>query len=414
VVTAHSRRNALLLLAGDGLSAFGTWIDFLAILTLAAYQFHVSPYEMALVSAAGLLPGMLAGPLIGRLCDRGDPKRLLLLSIVGRVGATGAILLCHDLAPFIALVALRSVFATVAAPAINVMAIRSIEATQQPRFYSILNVLNNSAKVLAPAIGTISSSLASEAAALTLSIAFSTASFVAFAFIAIRAPEASTDPKAKAAGPTTTASMVPLVWIAATCAFFIFMVNNLVPLVLQQSGFDKSLLGVLVSCSGAGNILSGLWLAKGSAGKMRGSIGDVILPATLQAVGFGAIGLVLWLATRHADAILPLLFFAIGTVSARYAIALNVYMATHYASAIGSASATLQAWQQAMIFVAPLIGAFVLDALGAPALFAFATGSAALSFALFFAVTAMAGSGRRGTLRSECPPARAARPLTPP
>ena len=37
-------RNGLLLLAGDGLSAFGTWIDFLAILTLAAYQFHVSPY----------------------------------------------------------------------------------------------------------------------------------------------------------------------------------------------------------------------------------------------------------------------------------------------------------------------------------------------------------------------------------
>jgi MFS family permease len=233
----------------------------------------------------------------------------------------------------------------VAAPAINVMAVRSIEATQQPRFYSILNVLNNSAKVLAPAIGTISSSLASEAAALTLSIAFSAASFVAFAFIAIRAPEAP---------------------------------------------------------------------VRGPAGKMRGRIGEVISPAMLQALGFGAIGLVLWLATRHADAILPLLFFAIGTASARYAIALNVYMATHYAAAIGRASATLQAWQQAMIFVAPLIGAFVLDALGTPALFAFATGSAALSFALFFAATAGAGAGWRGTLRSECPPARAARPLTPP
>jgi len=401
VVTAHPRRNTLLLLAGDGLSAFGTWIDFLAILTLAAYQFHVSPYGMAMVSAAGLLPGMLAGPLIGRLCDRGDPKRLLLLSIVGRVGVTGAILLCHDLAPFIALVAMRSVFATVAAPAINVMAVRSIEAAQRPRFYSILNVLNNSAKVLAPAIGTISSSLASEAAALALSIAFSAASFVTFAFIAIRAPEAPVSTAAKAAGPATTASMVPLVWIAATCAFFIFMVNNLVPLVLQQSGFDKSLLGVLVSCSGAGNILSGLWLAKGSAGKMRGSIGEVISPATLQAVGFGAIGLVLWLAARHADAILPLLFFAIGTVSARYAIALNVYMSTHHADAIGSASATLQAWQQAMIFVAPLMGAFVLDALGAPALFAFATGSAALSFALFFAFTARRAAGNKASRAPE-------------
>lgn len=64
--------NAIRVLAGDGLSAFGAWIDFLAILTLAAWQFQVSPLQMAAVSAAGLLPGILAGPALGRWCDRGD------------------------------------------------------------------------------------------------------------------------------------------------------------------------------------------------------------------------------------------------------------------------------------------------------------------------------------------------------
>ena len=41
-----------------------------------------------------------------------------------------------------------------------------------------------------------------------------------------------------------------------------------------------------------------------------------------------------------------------------------------------------------MILVAPMIGAAVLDALGAGWLFAFSTGSALLSFTLFYALRA--------------------------
>lgn len=382
-------RNARLLLAGDGLSAFGAWIDFLAILTLAAYQFQVSPYQMALVSAAGLLPGMLAGPWIGRLCDRKDPKHLLLLSIALRVAVTGAILFSHDLGLFVALVGLRSVFATVAQPAINVMAVRLVEPPQRPRFYAVLNVLNNSAKVLAPAIGTVSSSLTSEAVALVLSGAFSTAALLAFAFVR-RVPRAPlVEPAASGGAPSVSASpsLVPLLWIAATCAFFVFMVNNLVPLVLQQAGADKSLLGLLVSCAGAGNIAGGLWLARNAGAKaLRGEVGEMMRPALLQALGFGAIGMVLWFRPGHVAAILPVLFFVIGTFSARYAIALSVHIAAHHAAAIGRAWGVVQAWQSAMILVAPLIGAVVLERWGPAALFAFAAGSAVLSFALFQAL----------------------------
>lgn len=385
-------RNELLLLAGDGLSAFGTWIDFLAILTLAAYQFHVSSYQMATVSAAGVLPGMLLSPLIGRLCDRGNPQKVLLASIVARVIATGAILFCHDYFVFLALVALRSVFASVAPPAINVLAVRSVEPARRASFYSLLNVLNNSAKVLAPAIGTVSSSLASEASALLMSLTFSAASLLAFAFIRLASREIPVDPVGGETAPVATAkpNLTALLWVATTSAFFIFMVNNLVPLVLQRSGFDKALLGLLVSCSGAGNILSGLWLARKSASKtLRAEIGEMVLPAMLQATGFGVIGLVLWLKPDPAAAILPALFFLIGTFSARYAIAMNIHVAAHFSGSIGAAWGVLQAWQSAMILVAPMLGAVVLDALGAAPLFAFSTGIAVISFALFYALRAM-------------------------
>ena len=116
---------------------------------------------------------------------------------------------------------------------------------------------------------------------------------------------------------------------------------------------------------------------------MRGDAGEMMRPAMLQALGFGSIGVVLWLRPDHAGAILPVLFFVIGTFSARYAIALSVHVAAHHAAAIGRTWGVVQAWQSAMILVAPMIGAVVLDRWGPAALFAVATGSAALSFALF-------------------------------
>lgn len=387
-------RNRTLLLAGDGLSACGSWIDFLVILTLAAYQFNVSPWQMALISTAGLLPGILLAPLIGKACDRGNPQQLLLLSIVVRVALTAAIIFCDDFTVFALLVGARSVFAMVAMPAINVMAVRAIEVAERPRFYSILNVLNNSAKIVAPALGTISSSLASEVFALVLSLSFSTLAFMVFA--GIRLPPRVANAPADAPAPVTAPvhPVLPLLWIAATYAFLVFMVNNLVPLVLQQAGFDKALLGVIVSCSGAGNILSGLWLARRpAAAAMRGDIGELLRPALLAAAGFGGIGLLFWLDGAYTAPALPALFFLIGIVSARFAIALNVYTTRHYPATIGRVSGLLQAWQNAMILVAPLVGAWVLQVLGAPALFTFAALSAAASFGVFQTVRMAGGPG---------------------
>lgn len=389
--------NALRVLAGDGFSAFGAWIDFLAILTLAAWQFQVSPLQMAAVSAAGLLPGILAGPALGRWCDKGDvghTRQILQGSIALRLLATGAILFCHDYLLFVLLVGLRSVFASVAAPAINVLALRVTAPAERPRFYAVLNVINNSAKVLAPALGTVSSSLASEAVALMLSAACSVAALIAFAGVraAVVAPFVAPAAGSAAEGATPPPAVVdttllPLLWVAATCAFFVFMTNNLVPLVLQRSGFDKSLLGLLVSCSGAGNILSGLWLARQSTrSPATARLGEMLLPALWQAAGFAAIALLLWQRPAGLALLLPLMFFIIGIFSARLAIAMNVHVATHHAARVGHVWGVVGSWQSAMILIAPLLGAVVLDRWGSAALFAFAAGSAAISFAVLLGV----------------------------
>lgn len=397
------RGRSRLLLIGDGLSAFGTWVDFIAILSLAAYQYRVSSIEMAFVSAAMLLPGILLAPLIGRLCDRGDPRRLLLASILLRVTCTAGVLMLHGLGLFILFISLRSVFASVAPPAINVMATRTLEQAALPRFYALLNVLNSAAKIVAPALGTISSSVSSEAFALVMSVVFSLCSLGAFGMIgkqSARAPDVPIDRSDASISVTPRLfAMMPLLWIAGSYAFFVFMVNNLVPIVLERGGFDKALLGVLVSCSGAGNILSGIWLAKRSSklgtGAITGRVSETISTALFQAAGFGVIAIVLWSDSSNQAYILPLIFFFIGTFSARYAIALNVFLTKHYSQAVGAASGAVQSIQNVMILIAPMVGAFVLDATGGAGLFGFAAISAGILYAVFFALRSL----RWGTLQ---------------
>lgn len=380
-------RAGRLLLAGDGLHAFGAWIDYLAILTLAVWRFQVSPMEMAIVGAAGLLPGILAGPALGRWCDRGDAKRLLLVSMALRVAATGGLLWGTAFPAFLALVALRSVAASVGPPAIQVLAVRQVAEGRRARFYALLNLLNNGAKILAPALGTVSSSLGGEAVALALSAGCSLLAALAFAGVPGGRPAAaasSATPAARATG------MAPLLWIGGAWAFSVFMANNLVPLVLQQAGQDQALLGILVSCSGAGNVLSGLWLARRPPG-WTGRNRETVVPALLQAAGFGLVAAVL--AAGPVAVALPALFFAIGLASARFAIALNVRLAAHHAAAMGAASARLQAWQNTMILVAPLLGALLLERWGGALLFAAAALAGLAALALLPWIKAAAAPG---------------------
>jgi MFS family permease len=178
-------RIKTLILLGDGLSAFGSWIDYLAILTLAAYVFHVNPYDMAMVAAAGLLPGILVSGSIGKLCDRRNPKTVLMLSLALRVLATVAVFYAHNYWLFLFAVAARSFVASASPIAINVLTVRVLEPSSRDGFFANLNVINSIAKIFAPVLGAVTSSVADERLALMLSGALAVIALIAFSRINI-------------------------------------------------------------------------------------------------------------------------------------------------------------------------------------------------------------------------------------
>jgi MFS family permease len=76
-------RDFWIFFAGQAVSAFGTAFTTFA-LPLLVYRLTGSPVDLAATSAATFLPVVLFGLIIGAWTDRGDRKRLMILSDLGR------------------------------------------------------------------------------------------------------------------------------------------------------------------------------------------------------------------------------------------------------------------------------------------------------------------------------------------
>lgn len=352
---------------------------------------------MTFVAAAGLLPGILASRLIGRLCDSKYAKQALLSSIAFRISTTAGIILIHQYYIFLLLVAIRSILSSVAIPAISSLAAREIHENYLPGFYATLKVINSIAKIIAPTIGTISSAFTGEIPVLLASSALATIALAVLSLVRQENLRHQTIPQTPNKGkisndeqmttPKNRPELSTILFLGGIHSFYVFMVNNLVPIVLAQYGYNKSMLGILISSAGAANVISGLWSARANKiSPVQATVGNIIRPASVQAVGFLAIGTVLMSDRRASYILLPTLFFFIGLAATRHAIALNVYLARTCCGAVGRATALLQAIQNAAIIIAPLTGSVILANFGGAALF---FSSAIFAFVLYGAFQAI-------------------------
>ncbi|WP_323834976.1 MFS transporter [Photorhabdus africana] len=364
------------ILFGYCTSSLGSWIDFITILTLSAYQFNASPYEMAVISALSLLPGIILTKNLGQLLESGSVILILILSLLLRIGATVGIILSQSIEIFIIFVALRSVFNSVMQPAINVLSIQMLKGENSTKFYSLMNMINNISKLIVPILGAVSSSVIGERAILLVSIGFTSISLLSF-LLHHKNSEISIDkenlekilPEGNLSKKKPN-TMLPLLWCVATYFFFVFMLNNQMAIILMYLQFDKAALGMLMSCSAAGNILSGIMTAKFSIKyPITGKLSELMIPGASTAVGFGLIGITLNLPQSFSLYILLLVFFSVGIFSARFAIASNVFVSLNYSQFSGIASVRLQSIQNISILIAPLAGEYILSIAGAKTLF---------------------------------------------
>lgn len=390
------------LMLGTALAGFGGWIDFLAILTLSAYVYQASASLMALISAIFVLPSMLLGPRIGRWLDRSRPLPILLAALGLRTLSTGLLLLQAPVALFCGLLVLRALFNTPTESAANLLVARVVKAEDVPRYFSMLGVLRNASKIAAPVIGSTLASRFGEASALSASILLS---LVALALLAaaFRAQAIGPGTPKPAREATLPASGAPaqenrdllraLLGTVTVFSFMVFLINNQLPVLLHKAGFDKALLGLLVSCSGAGGILAAAWLARR---KRAARAGPDPLRLTLLATGLTAACFIgLGFAFRLPPGLTPwfagLLFFCTGLCASVQTIQSSVVVVQRFPQGVALASARMQAFQSGAMLIAPWVAALLIPHLSVSALFLLDG-----SFALLALLGVATWAGRRG------------------
>lgn len=383
-----SRKNQILV--GDSLSTFGAWLDMIAILTIAAYTFSVSPYQMALISAAGLLPGILLSKYIGKLFDNFSPVSIVKLSLMLRVLATLLIFFSDNLIWFSIAVACRSVFSSCTLPAINSLARYNVSSVDRSAYLSTLSLINGICKISAPVLGGVLSEVWSPYCPLIVSCILGLLAMPFFSSHLSIISEFSEPPSP--GEPLLAVRKVASESVFFSCLAiyfsFVFMVNNLLPLVLRSLNHDASMLGMLMGASGAGNLLASVYLLK----KVRTEdshrdIQSMLRPALGTAACFMLIGFMIEGVDALGEFLLIVSFLIIGMFSASFSIATNHHLFRIFVDRIGVATAHLQAVQNSAILLAPLLGAFVLDHSSPKALFIFSSTAALLGLSALYLAT---------------------------
>lgn len=359
-----------LILVGDGLNMLGGWLDFIAILTIPAFTLNAGPIAIAILSAVLLLPAVLLRKPIQRLCDSEANVLWLRLSLLFRAISTLLLVLCGSILSFLAVALVRSLFHSFTQPAVESVSAFCVPSASRQRYYSALNLINSSAKILCPALGAVIGSIYSYQYVLVISgtITIVAAGIFQWSAVGIASCYASRHDRLKnselGAEPYVEDVDSP-VWqyfclISMGYYFSVFMVNNQLPIILKQEHLPPESLGVLISAAAAGNLAYGIASAKRwSPTLLRGRLWELITPnlATMLVFFLIALGFIVM---RGNIWLLGCLFFMSGLATARFFIAARFYTATNFSSALGKATSSVQSIQNLSMLLAPIFGGVVL------------------------------------------------------
>jgi len=357
-----NNRRFHLFLTGSFFASFGGWINFLAILNIATFRFNANPFDLVILSAALLIPPILLTRSISRVCERHASTKVLVVALALTLCTTAALLWVSSFVAFLLVVALKSAALGFTDPAETVYVTTSVAEAQQSRAFRLLNLAQSVAKICAPAAGGIVGAFAGDNRTMLVSIAFICGAIV---MMLASAPHSKALP---AASPEKAAERVrfrgpimPLLLCVGIYFALSAAVNNQFPLMLRNQGFDKSVLGILVSCSALGGVLGSL-LPTGRKAKQAG-LGALLTPALACCALFIAVGGIFRLPLRPAELMLAAAFFATGLVGARFKVECRLFIARRLANQVAGASAALQSAGMCMQFVAPGIGAVLTSLL---------------------------------------------------
>ncbi|MCX5209400.1 MFS transporter [Kitasatospora sp. NBC_00240] len=286
-LSALNHRQYRLLFGGQLLSSFGDWIDFVALISLVAYQWQAGAGGLAVVSAAAAVPWMLVAPFAGVWADRLPQKQVMIGCDLARAALVLGYLLAPNLPVLVVLVVAKVAVSTLFVPAQQSTVTLVVPKSALLAANSLSGFVTQVCKIAGPALGGVLLAVTSPQGAFVVDAA----TFLLSALILsrLRLPARSRGRAEPAAGDTyqdtaaepagrtgfrhelregitfVLGNRVLLIAIGSLSAtiFLVLAFDTLSPLVLVQLGISKSLYGPAIAAVAAGavagTVLVGQW-----------------------------------------------------------------------------------------------------------------------------------------------------------
>lgn len=265
-------------IGGSTLYRTGDWMDFVAI-NWIALQAGGSGTFLGLVNLCRLLPIFLVSLPAGTLADRYDRRMLLIFAQAGSLVLTlGLSLWMAAEGPlwlFLALIAVRSVFAAMETPVTHALLPNLVQPEERGSAIAWNSAVLNLSRIIGPAIAGVML-LTTEPSVILWFNAASTLAMILI--VAAVKPLSSAGKPGKADLPGSDRQGAREAWryvrsepavqslllLAVAPMVFGFPYTSMLPLFTQELlGLGSDKLGQLLSISGAGSLLCSLWLSLG-------------------------------------------------------------------------------------------------------------------------------------------------------
>lgn len=262
------------------------WLDYTAVVVLLVYIFDGGPWTLALFALAMSVPYVIIGPLAGALVDRINLRWVLIASNLGRGLVTLAFIFAPGIEAVLVLVFLRASVDSAFTPARQAAVQHLTDAENRQPANGLIHGINQTSKVVGPALGGALLLLLSVNAIFVLNAVLSLSAALILAGLVV--PERDRDGDAKTpfwkeapegimAFFRNRLMMITLLFAAAGY-FSIFLYDTLIALLNRDFGFDETVFGVSIALAGLGGIAGAL-----IAGTLKFATGP------FRVIGLGAV-----------------------------------------------------------------------------------------------------------------------------
>lgn len=146
-------RNFVKYISSNGLSNFGNWFDFVAVLILFRYTWKADPMLIALIPVMYAIPSILLGQFAGVFADRKDKLRILIQSDWIRGGFTLLLVIMPSPLFVLPILLIRNTVGVISMPAQQGLMRSIVDEDNLMKAVTINGSLFQMAKVVGPMLG---------------------------------------------------------------------------------------------------------------------------------------------------------------------------------------------------------------------------------------------------------------------